>query len=390
MKKLKIINVFLILNIFNLIHRAEEVPPIRKSAPGEFIHRSSAGELRTYFSPGSYAGKLPFKLLHQHIPPLMTKDVRVLQQDSSIPFQSRGSDIETQGNGTVVGTPGLTWRNVRKEEGTNCGYHALKNSTLMLESLHHSDSATWHQLSDPSRELSRQLQSQDILIPHIATKAPTIYQQRKKKVIQELTKKGVSVPDNPSDSFFLQHRSKLVGDTQDYVNANDGHIKTETLNEDEMEKLLQTEPRAIQDHTIILTPAMVHPDVTDAYRDVNSRLQKFQQSSNDTLSIIWTEPRFNHWVNYIAHKVHGKVVVYKMNSIQAKTGTFGNRIIQMLQPGSTDPVQVAAAQATGAAAAADDEIDAETADDEIDAETAKLLKQFKQEHLRAREQRKNL
>ena len=340
--------------------------------------------------------RLAQEAIMAHLPPApygLEHNVPVLQQDPSKPFTEHGKSIETDDEGlpaTILGESGLTWKNVRSEEATNCGYHALHKSIILVEALLSGVNVT-EELRSPHSTLSRQLNDRSALMQPMTTWVHEIYTSRRAEVHRQL---GAKV--DLADSKLKDLRSALNTTGRTYVHMNDGHIKTEMLADEEMEKLIGQEEEAnpeLRGHLMVLTDQTVFTDP--------ARVKHFQQAQNDTLAIMWTESGFNHWVTYVAHKVDGNVVVYKMNSINgslaphpARTPRFDQMVVDMLMPTTgtrlpTIPLRSSIIGASGEGGGSATTT-SHTATGETDDATAALIAQFRAEHEQASAQRASL
>jgi hypothetical protein len=291
------------------------------------------------------------------VEPISRVEVSVLQQKTDVPFTWHGSNLETSGDGTVVGDPGLMWTDVRKYDGTNCGYHALKNIDLLIGALRKNGSRfVADELSKPNSILKQQLTGQESLISGLADWSNKIYQVRKENIYTKLETMLEEEVKNGRQNGDLYRELKNILDTKSednsvalkdfrsrfphermrsYVNANNGHIKVDDLSGREIERLVEHDEGDLQNHVIVVDyiPGMPFDEMLSD--PVKSKIENFNKSTRDTLGIVWNEDGLNHWVGVVMHKENGKVVMYVMNSIPGKKPQYIQQLESLFTPSTT-------------------------------------------------------
>lgn len=271
--------------------------------------------------------------------PIIT--IPTLQQNSSAPWTLRRTNLETSGNGGIFDNPELLWKDARANDGTNCGYHALKNLAVVMSAISTLGDRFYQNVMNQASILRQQLISLDYFLDYFGTWAPTIFQKRKQDILRGLQSKQL-IPleqtiDMPLNKSFLNtNRSKLPESIRSFINMNEGYIKIENLIGSELELILRNEEfNAIKNNIIIIeyNPELIAIDV-DPIGELNQiRIQEFLQSNNDTLGIIWNETGgFNHWVSFVAHKKDGNTFVYYINSINSRNPRYADAILNLLCP----------------------------------------------------------
>lgn len=272
--------------------------------------------------------------LHK-VPGLKLKDVLeflevpVLQQRSDQPFMLNRKNLETEGDGTILGQSGLLWKNVRMYDNTNCAYHALKNIRFMLTALQDQKIDVSKELNNKDSLLNQQLLQTNNFYDDLATGVSQIFQKRKKEVCEAL-----KLPiDSNNLTMFKNGRSRLSDRLKSYVNSNDGYIKVDDLSGDEVESLIQPEGHEIQNNVVVIE---YFPEISELVltNKVKKRIENFKKFQNDTLAIIWNEDDFHHWVSYVAHKTNGKITIYEMNSISGKNPANVSKLFNALMSSS--------------------------------------------------------
>ncbi len=250
--------------------------------------------------------------------------VPVLQQDSATPWKTSEVDLESHEQ-TVLGTPRLLWKDVRMQDGNNCGYHALKNILIMLNSSLSAEQLNI-QLQDPNSTINRQLTSLPDFVNYIGSWAQKIHNTRKQILLKNL---GLQepYPDN-----FKELRSSL-GYTfmKGLVDSNTGHVKINDLFANEVENLVENQSQTLQNNIVVLD-GLSNLGKTKKGKEYLKRIQQFKEAKDGRLGILWTEPGFNHWVGYFAIKEDGKVTLYYLNSTNHANPRQTQELINMLKP----------------------------------------------------------
>ncbi|MBP7854798.1 hypothetical protein KAZ82_02545 [Candidatus Babeliales bacterium] len=260
--------------------------------------------------------------------PIEIRAVKVLQQKTDQPWMLHGKNLETINGGSIFGHPELKWGNVRREDGTNCGYHAVKNLRIFMDALNNRSIDVDIELNKPSSVLNRQLNDLDELIQHIPEWSTKIYDKRKQDVINALRKKSITVPER--DVEFKALRPALPEMLRSRVNINDGHIKTEDLDGAEIENLIKEEPE-LKDKVIAFEYIPGIPVDMMMSENMQAKIDAFKAASNAQLGIVWNEEGFHHWVAYVAVKREKNVTLYRLNSIGHKQPVHEPELLKLLQ-----------------------------------------------------------
>lgn len=253
-------------------------------------------------SPISQKDEKPSSAFNDH-------SIHVLQQDSSKEWILRGKPLETNDN-QIHDTPGLLWKDVRMQEGLNCGYHALKNISIILQETFPIAKLN-KELQNPSSEIRKSLMSRDFFLNYIGSWAGVIHGTRKLAIVKNLHL-AEPYPDN-----FKDQRTKLGHQfLKDYVDINTGRIKTNDLYANEVQQLINFEFPELTKNIVVFDDIDNLRSTTPGKKTLQ-RLEDFKKANTDKIGIVYTEHGFNHWVGYVALKENGEVNLYCLNSISA-------------------------------------------------------------------------
>ncbi len=287
------------------------------------IMQQSWTTLQASTAPQSHAAPPASSTAH---PLLLQYAIPVLQQNSSIPWTRGETDLEANDN-TVWDTPGLLWKHVRQQEGLNCGYHALKNISIIL-----SEPPTVNiqlELSQSNSALNQRLTSTLFFIDYIGSWAPMIYQYRKNLIGNELSLVRPYPNNFKGKGDFLQR-----ADVRAYIDSNHGNIKINHLGGNEVEQLIQLEFPSLQKNILVIEydpiVAITHGQEAALGKKNIRRLLAFKEADDDRIGVLWTEEGFNHWVGYVALKQQGNISIYYLNSIHRKDPQYAELLINIL------------------------------------------------------------
>lgn len=288
--------------------------------------------------------RLPYQLQHQAIQPTKCypiTTVQTLQQDSSTPWTLHGINLETSGNGGIWGNTELLWKDARGNDGTNCGYHTLKNIMTAMRAISDLGERFYQDILDQESIVRKQLVSRDYFLRYFGNWAPIILQKRKKDILHELQSKKLISKEQSADTPLAKQTLKAIQPTlpkfiRSFVNMNEGFIKIEELIGSELELILKDEEfNEIRKNIIIIeyNPELVSIGL-DPIEELNQkRIQEFLNSNNDTLGIMWTETGgFNHWVGFVAHKKNSRTHIFYFNSIDQRQPRYAHIILNLLCP----------------------------------------------------------
>ena len=242
--------------------RAAVTPIAAKIAPIKPIIQRLAARITT-----PIATKQPVQNQQAKI---TTTPIPVLQQSSTStkPWIYHQNNIEQ-----LTLLPGLSWGQIRRQEGLNCGYHALKNLSLIMKDATNTPvniQAQQNQLLNPNSPLRQSLIRLDPHVDFMQLWAPIIYHQRSR--------------NNPHQACPINH-----------------------LHGGEIETLLKNEfSRNFNDILVV--------DYVPLPSKHLQRINQFKQRQFDRLGIIWNEPGFNHWVGYLLYKINNQIKIYYFNS----------------------------------------------------------------------------
>jgi hypothetical protein len=272
--------------------------------------------------------------------PLAT--VPTLQQNNSSPWTLRNTNLETSGNGGIWDNPELLWKDARINDGTNCGYHVLKNIITVMSAISNLGERFYQDMLNQESIVRQQLLSLDHFLGYFGNWAPIIFQKRKQDILHDLQFKNLVPKEQtigiPLDKQKLKDiQPTLPKSIRSFINMNEGFIKIEELIGSELELILRAndEFNTIRKNIIIIEydPELVSIGVDPIGETNQKRIQKFLQSNNDTLGIMWTESGgFNHWIGFVAHKQNGQTMVYYLNSIHHKQPRHAHAVLKLLCP----------------------------------------------------------
>jgi hypothetical protein len=239
--------------------------------------------------------------------------VQVLQQNSAL--QNWPKKLH---NLNVLDNPELKWKTVIQDEGLNCGYHALRNTELMVAALSRNR-------KNPNISTNPFLDQEDF-IQFAAFPFNSIFESRKRLLIQYLKNNGgYDTCVDPKTNQFIakklkENRSFLSESLKLFVNSNDGSIKLNDLGAGELERLIDENSslaalkRNGQLLVIDFDPELLQLGVNPFGDSNQRRIDIFKASPNDLLVVLWNDPHFHHWVSYVFDKENNTTTVYFLNS----------------------------------------------------------------------------
>ncbi len=305
------------------------VNPLRKFQQPNLLKLLSQQQPVKFYRSGYFMPvQSSFWFFTRYLASLVKAPIRVpaLQQKASEPW----SFLENTSN-QVCSDPRLLWSNVRMADNTNCGYHALKNIKTLMNALNFFK--VEEILSQP--KIQSDLQSLPLFLNDLSYQVEFVHQKREKDIKNNLARSmqlnNRSIDDALTNSFLKKTRNNLSACLRSYVNANDGHIKTDYLGAGELESLI-SEKESVLKNDILIFEYLPGQDTDFWLFDKNKdRLNSFNQNKNDTLGVLWTEDGFGHWVGYVAAKRDGKVTIFELNSIESFKPKHKNVLLDLLK-----------------------------------------------------------
>lgn len=205
--------------------------------------------------------------------------VPVLQQG----FTEKVSEGALVGHGWPSGNlvSELSWDIVASSTGGNCGYQALKNVILLMNTLENTNEAAW-----------RGLKLRSIFFEFMRVWAPMIYQAFPGR------QPGVSWLGGGEIDYLKKNLQKL---------HKNPHLQNFKIYQNNIEIIEYVQEVGMA-----------------AQLPINERelrvFKKLAEQRNGILGIVWAEGQGGHWVAFVGHKCHGNLKVYYMNSSSGSTG----------------------------------------------------------------------
>lgn len=197
-------------------------------------------------------------------------DVPVLQQGFS--------DGWPVGN---LGDLGLVWDNVKRVDGGNCGYHALKNILFLMNAFEYND-----------EKYILGLSQKQPFFDCMSVWAPMIYERR----------------------GYNANVSWLGGEEIDYLKNNlNALLKINALNS------LNVQAAIVVTEDVRNVGAAVGLPINEA---MLQPIRTLAQKLNGMLGVVWTAGHEGHWVGFVVYKQNGIQKIYYMNSVHGLNPDF--------------------------------------------------------------------
>jgi hypothetical protein len=281
------------------------------------------------FSPGNSPEEHRYPKILEPLAKKLEESVDVLQQRADVAWKKRGINLEQEGTGTVQEHPELLWKNIRQAERTNSGYHALKNTQIMMAALHDPYAQDVSaEVKDPSSVFGKALNDLDTLLYHMPTWATQVYEERKAQIAKHLSRKRLVMPEHDADLKHIRHH--LPQAVRSYVDADDGHIAVDNLSASELNRLIE-HTSDLKQHALAIEYAPHTPLSAQLTDPMKKQIETFKKDPNGHLAILWNEPGFNHWVSYVVEKKEGKLTIYELNSVAGKEPVHAAQLFALLR-----------------------------------------------------------
>tara|TARA_Y100000588_G_C14277702_1_gene935224 strand:- start:1306 stop:3000 length:1695 start_codon:yes stop_codon:yes gene_type:complete len=208
---------------------------------------------------------------------------------------------------------GLQWKDIKGgQDRDNCGYHALKNTILLMNAFASGEARYIHYLGDSTihKDIGKQ-----IFFACMGIWAPIIYNYRIGYDYAQFEQDGVC---------------NINGKELDLLHSNLSDFVANLFSVSAHFPSLQQAVQDLRQLNTFQDSILITEDVRDvgvaAQLPVNESMllaiRNFAQKQSGMLGVVWTAGRGGHWVSFVVHKTSGNnIKIYYMNSIQ---GYFNN------------------------------------------------------------------